>query len=400
LNADGCGGPVPRRTTRQIFSDKFLRCLSDIVLDSTPGTGAYYNLYAVSVSTDVEDSTLVYKHIWEQSTHPDSSDFLIQQVKVINIGSSPIDSVSMGVIYDVDVQGVSNAAENTTGDTSVTHLGRKFWLGWVSGNDVAIDTCSPNNEMYGTVIIPDGIGNPGDSIHARGAVMYHQFGFSYNIGCGNTAGGDSLFERWAWNLNVSTSTRRRTHDTLTGSWQDTIPPLTVCNGDAANGPSYRADEGYMSVAKKVYNFPTNKTGDLLVSRYGLDGLAAGVDSAFSGAGESYAVIHVASNNGLSDLMANAVKGIDFYVNHANYQVGPYQAVLRRGDFDNNSEMNPADVVGALNYVFLYNGDLITGPFGCVGDVALNGDVAPADVVIILNKVFLDVGCPWCLVRCP
>lgn len=400
LNVGDCGDGVPRKTTRQIFSDKFLRCISDIVLDSTPGTGAYYNLYAVSVATDVGDSVIVYKNVWEQSTHPDSSDFLVQQTKVINIGSTPIDSVAMGVIYDIDVFGVSNPAENTTGDTSVSHLGRKFWLGWVSGNDVAIDTCSPNNEMYGVVVIPDGIGNPGDSIRPRGAVMYHQFGFSYNIGCGAAEGGDSLCARWGYNLNVCTSTRRRTHDTLTGVWQDTIPPLTVCNGDAANGPAYRADEGYMAIAKKVYNLPTNQTADLLVSRGGLDGLAAGMDSAFSGEGESYAVIHVASNNGLSDLMTNAVKGIDWYNNHRLYQSGPYQSVLRRGDFDNNAGMNPADVVGGLNYVFLYPGDLLEGPFSCVADVDLNGQILPSDIVILLNRVFLDIGCSWCLIRCP
>jgi hypothetical protein len=422
LTVDNFGGipNVPRKVTRQIFSDKFLRCLDDIVLDSTPGTGAYYNLYAVSVATDVGDSTIVYKNVYEQSTHADSSDFLLHTVKVINISDTPIDSVAMGVIYDIDVFGASNPAENVTGDTSVSHNGRKFWLGWVAGNDVSIDTCSPNNEMYGVVIIPNGVpltpGNPGDSIHPRGAVMYHQFGFSYDIGFGTVSGGDSLCERYSWNLDVCTSTRRRTtsSDTLSGAWQDTLPPLTVCNGDAASGPSYRADEGYMAIAKKVYNFPTNQTAGLLVSRYGLDGLAAGIDSAFSGEGESYTVIHVGSNNGLSDLMTNAVKGIDWYSKHAGYQAGPYQSVLRRGDLDNSGGLTPTDVVLELNWVFLEqvppNG-LVQADRLCAADLNLD-NVYPgtaSDVVLLLQGTFLcdppgscpqPNGCPWCMIRCP
>jgi hypothetical protein len=314
---------LPRKVSRQLFSDKFLRCIADIVLDSVSG-GGYYNLYAKSVATDIEDSTLIWETIWEQSTHPDSSDFLLQTVQVANIGTTPIDSVALGVVYDIDVtSNISSASQNVSGDTSVNYGGRTFWLGWVAGNDVSIDTCSPNNEFYGVVVIRGSFGSPGDSIHPQGAVMYHQNGFAYQIGNGNAAGGDSLAQRYSWQLNECTSTRRRNHDTLTGAWQDTVGfPLSVCNGDANNGAPYRNDEGYVTIAKKVYNFPVNPYLQGAVGRYGLTGLASSIDdSTIPGPKETYTVIHIASNGGLTDLMANAVKGIDWYANHANIQVG-------------------------------------------------------------------------------
>jgi hypothetical protein len=396
---------VPRKVTRQLFADKFLRCLSDIELDSTPTSAGAYNLSLVSISTDLEDSTLVFKNIWEQSTHPDSSDFLLHTVKVINIGSGPIDSVSMGNTYDIDVASdISNPPGNVSGDTSVSFLGRKFWIGWTAGNDVAIDTCSPNSEMYGVVIIPGNIGNPGDSIHPHGAVMYDQSGFSYNTDNANEGGGDSLCQRYMWNLNVCTSTRRRTHDTLTGVWQDTTqpPPYFVCDGDSALGAPYRADEGYLAVAKKVYNLAVNVGGGALVARYGLSGLVAGTDSAFKGVGETFTVIHLASNSGMSDLLLNAQKGIDWYVKHANQQAGSYQDVTLRGDFNNDHGLTAADAVALLNKVYLGTyPSASVGPFSdCVADVNLDGNITSADYVNVLNRIYIAIGCPWCLTRCP
>jgi len=400
--AEGVAG-VPRKVTRQLFADKFLRCLSDIVLDSTLAPGGSYNLSLASIATDVEDSTVVYKNIWEQSTHADSSDFMLHTVKVINIGSTPIDSVAMGNVYDIDVASdISSPAGNVSGDTSVSFLGRKFWVGWTAGNDVAIDTCSPNSEMYGVVIIPGSIGNPGDSIHPHGAVMYDQSGFSYNTDNANEAGGDSLCQRYMWNLDVCTSTRRRTHDSLTGVWQDTVqpPPFFVCDADVNLGAPYRGDEGYLAVAKKVYNLPVNTGGGALVARYGLSGLVAGTDEAFKGLGETFTVIHLASNSGMADLMLNAQKGIDWYVKHANLQAGPYQDVSLRGDFNNDHLMTGADVVSELNRVYL--GTYTPSPFSnCVADVNLDGNITSSDYVLVLNITFLGPpNCPWCLTRCP
>jgi hypothetical protein len=407
--AEGVVG-VPRKVTRQLFADKFLRCLSDIVLDSTPAPGGAYDLSLSSIATDVEDSTLVYKNLWEQSTHADSSDFLLHTVKVINIGSAPIDSVAMGNTYDIDVASdISNPPQNVSGDTTVSAAGRTWWLGWTAGNDVTIDTCSPNAEMYGVIVIdPDSIGN--SFVRPRGAVMYDQAGFSYNTDNANEGGGDSLCQRYMWNLKVLTSTRRRNHDTLTGVWQDTTqpPPYAVCDGDSANGASYRADEGYLAVAKLTYNLPVNTGGGALVARYGLSGLVAGTDSAFKGLGETYTVIHLASNNGMANLILNAQKAIAWYLARADHQAGPYQSVALRGDLDNNQVLTAADAVALLNKVYLGTyPSASVGPFSdCVANVNLDSNpdgtaaITAADYVNVLNKVYLATGCPWGLTRCP
>jgi hypothetical protein len=412
LNAADCA-TGPRKVTRQLFNDKFLRCLSDNDLDSV-AVGGHYDLFMKSIGTDLEDSTLVYLNIWEQSTHVDSSDFMMHTVKVINIGSSNIDSVAMGNAYDIDVASdISNPPQNVSGDTSVSFLGRTWWIGWTAGNDVAIDTCSPNSEMYGVIIIPGSIGNPGDSIHPHGAVMYDQAGFSYNVDCGNEAGGDSLAQRYMWNVNFCTSTRRRDHDTLTGVYQDTTqpPPYFVCDADSANGAPYRADEGYMAVAKKVYNLAPNSGAGALVARYGLGGLVAGTDSAFKGIGETFTVLHLASNNGFPELLTTAQRAINYYVTHANVQTGSYLDVGNRGDFNNDRILTPADAVAASNFAFLgqYPSPSV-GPFStCVADVDLTGAITTADYVSVLQRVYLGQFsasctngqcCPWCLTRCP
>ncbi|HXF49793.1 MAG TPA: dockerin type I repeat-containing protein [Verrucomicrobiae bacterium] len=386
-----CADGFPRKVTRQLFGDKYLRCLTDAVLDSVPGTGSYYNLYLKSIAAELQDSTIVWQNIWEQSTHPDSSDFLIQTTRIINIGNDPIDSVAMGVIYDLDVQvdGVVSASENVGGDTTVSHLGRTWWLGWVAGNDVVVDTCAPGAYAYGFVVVPGTIGNPGDFVGPRGAVVYQQAGFSYNIGCENPNGGDSLFERYAWNLVGTHSTENPADDTLTGVFQRCL-----------SGNAYRRDMGYMTVAKKVYNLPPNGGGNALVARYGLDALAAAVDTFFSGPGETYTIIHVASSGGgLAGLMNNAVKGIDWYVDHSDVQVGTSQTRFR-GDLNNDGQLSPADVVLELNYVFsnvdMYNGTAI--PL-CVADLNNTGDLSPADIVLLLNGTFTGGDCLGCLKPC-
>jgi|GEM_PF-1836756 len=408
-----CADGFPRRVTRQLFGDKFLRCVADGILDSVQGTGSYYNLFLKSVGTDIQDSTIAYQNIWEQSTHADSSDFLVQSTRVINIGPDPIDSVAVGAIYDVDVQvdGVVNASENVGGDTLLTHLGRTWWFGWLAGNDVLIDSCSPGPYAYGFVVVPGSIGNPGDTVRPRGAVVYQQAGFSYNIGCENPWAGDSLLERYAWNLDELAGTRDRNQDTLTGTYQDTSyicivsGNCTICGGPGAyaTGPPWRADMGYMTVAKKVYNLPVNGGGSGVVARYGLEGLAASVDTFFTGPGETYTIIHVASSGGgLSGLMANAVKGIDWYVNHSNTHVGPIQT-YRKGDLNNDGIITPADVVEELQYVFL--GDDLS--FGkvipvCVADMNNAGGLSPADVIFVIHGAFqYDIPgiCPNCLRPC-
>jgi hypothetical protein len=158
--------------------------------------------------------------------------------------------------------------------------------------------------------------------------------------------------------------------------------------------------GYMTVAKKVYNLPVNGGGQNVVARYGMDGLAASIDTFFSGPGETYTIIHVAtSGGGLSDLMTNAIRGIDWYVNHSNTHVGPV-LTWRKGDLDNSGELNPADVVAELNYTF--NGVDAIGNQAiplCAADLNNTGDLTPADAVLLLNGVFAGFGCPNCLRPC-
>lgn len=421
---------VPRKTTRQLFSTKFWRCLMDVVLDSTLGTGPYYNLYGVSVATDLNDTNVIVKSIFEQSTHADSSDFLVQTVKIWNVGPK-IDTMAYGQVHDIDLQGgPSSAAQNVTGDTSVTYNGRKFWLGFVAGNDVAVDTCTPNNGLYGVVILPNGsnIGNPGDSIRPVGAVMFEQQAFNYNQSWRNPAGGDSMWARWAMNLNVVTSAPRRQYDTLTGAYLDTITfPYTVCGG-ATNpnykndGPPFRNDEGYMAVAGRRFGFAPSTEVANLVGRYGMEGaaaqLASSVDTSFKGTA-GFTILHIGSVSGLPDLMDHAVKAIDWAVKHAPYQTGPaqidtagqshYNKTARKGDLNFTGAITGADVGQEILYLFAgfrtftINGFPTAVPF-CVADVDGNGATSPADLAKLIFGFAVPGNqpgplCPTCLRSC-
>ncbi len=384
----------PRRVSRQLYADQFLRCVADGVLDSTVGTSpTYYNLFVKSVGTDIDDTTLVWQNIWEQSTHPDSSDFLIQTTRIINVGSYPINMVAMGVLYDIDLQGgsvpPSFAEKNVGGDTTVTGPdGRFYRMGWVAGNDINIDTCSPNASFYGFIVIPGSIGNPSDTIGARGAVIYWQEGFGYQIDNNNVAGGDTLAQRYSWDLLGYHSPEDPADDTLTGV-------TTRC----ISGNAYRNDLGYLAIAKKAYNFPVNGGGQTVVGRFGLEGLAASMDTSFSGPGETYTVIHVGSVAGMADLIAHAQTAIDWYNNHTSLHVGSKITRLK-GDLNDDGRLSPADVVIELNYIFL-NADVYAGagiPV-CVADLNNTGDLSPADIVLLLNGTFLNSGCPYCLRVC-
>ncbi len=396
-----------RRVSRQLWNTRNLRCVADGILDSLPGTGgAYYNLFIKSVGTDINDSTLVWQNIWEQCTHPDSSDFLLQTTRVINVGGDPIDSVAMGVLYDIDLEGGSGptrstAGTNVGGDTIIPGPDGRFYpMGWIAGNDVAVDTCSPNASMYGFVVVPGSSGNLGDTIRPRGAMVSKTISFSQNIQLQLPL--DTLFQRYAWYLDVFVSTRDRAYDTLTGVWYDTSsshPFNFVCYGDRNNGPPYRNDLGYLAIAKKIYNFPVNGGGQNVVRSFGLEALAAAVDTTFSGPGETYTVIHVGSVTGMSGLITNAQRGIAWYNNHADSHIGPRQTRIK-GDLNNDGHLSPADISIELAYVFAnldaYGGSGI--PL-CVADLNNSGDLSLADVVTLLNGVFLAASCPNCLRPC-
>jgi hypothetical protein len=102
---------------------------------------------------------------------------------------------------------------------------------------------------------------------------------------------------------------------------------------------------------------------------------------------------------MSGLITNAQRGIAWYNNHANLQVGPRQTWLK-GDLNNNGRLSPVDISIELLYVFL-NADAYAGsaiPL-CVADLNNTGDLSPADVITLLNGVFLVAGCPNCLRPC-
>ncbi len=392
LNAPPCA-TGPRKVTRQLFNDKFLQCVTDGILDSVPGTGSYYNLYVKSIATDVNDTTLVWQNIWEQSTHPDSSDFLIQTTRVINIGNAPIDSVALGVLYDIDVNSASSfPASNHGGDTIFLADDERYYrLAWLAGAlNLPEESCKPNNEFYGVVIIPESTSSLGDTIGAHGLVIYKQAVFTYNIDCNHPAGGDSLVQRYAWNIRGYCTPQDGNCDSLTG-----YDSLTIC----FEGGLPPAELGYLAIAKKVYNFPVNGGGQNVAARYGLEGLAASIDTNFSGPGETFTVIHIGSNTGISGLIANAQTAVAWYNNHANSQVGTKQTALK-GDLNDDGQLSPADVVLELNYVFL-NIDVYAGraiPV-CVADLNNTGDPSPVDAVTLLNGAFMGTGCPNCLRPC-
>ncbi|MCI0331531.1 MAG: hypothetical protein L0196_11420 [candidate division Zixibacteria bacterium] len=402
----------PRRITRQIFGDDFLRCIADGELDSVPTTGGY-NLWMRSVATDVGDSSLIWLNLWEQSTHPDSSDWLVQNVRAINASENSIDSVALGALYDIDVfSNISQPARNVGGDTIILGAdSRSYHLGWIAGNDVLVDTCTPNSQLYGFIVIPDPLSAPplGDTVEPRLAVVHRGTAFAYNLDC-NASGGDSLAQRWSWNVTGFHSPTNRIRDPNRGD-DSLIYDLNTSHAFAdtcSDGRLWRADMDYMTIAKKVYNFPTNLGAREAVARYGLGSLAASVDTFFRGSGESYSVIHIGSITGLSGLINSARKAVAWFWNHAGQHVGTTGSQTGlRGDLNDDRNLSGADIVAELGYIF--NG--MDNPFGslipkCVADVNGDGNLSGADIVTVINGTFNAPGgvnpspaCPLCLTSC-
>ncbi|MCI0329847.1 MAG: hypothetical protein L0196_02685 [candidate division Zixibacteria bacterium] len=405
----------PRRVTRQIFGDDFLRCIADAELDSTPTGTGHYNLSIRSIGTDVGDSGLIYGNLWQQSTHPESSDFLVQNVKVINVSNNAtIDSVAMGVCYDIDVfSDISQPARNVGGDTIILGAdGRSYHLGYIAGNDVLVDTCTPNAQLYGVIVIPDPLTPPAipSLVEPRFASIYRQTAFSYNLDC-HGSGGDTLAQRWSWTGTGFYSTNGRVRyaqRTLSDRWTYEFNDSLADNDTCLDGRLWRADMGYMTIAKKVYNFPVNLTAREQVARYGLASLAAGVDTFLRGSGESYSVIHIGSITGLSGLIGSAQKATKWFWDHAAEQVGtsPLTPWLR-GDVNTSRSLSGADIVATIQYIF----NDADKPFGvlvpkCVPDVNGDGALSGADIVTLINGTFNAPGgvnpstvCPLCLTSC-
>jgi hypothetical protein len=318
----------------------------------------------------------------------------------------------MGVLYDIDVFDLNldppvgaNPGLNTNGDTVIAGGdGRFYHLGWQSGEDYTAASgdldCNPNNEFYGALFIPGSTGSPGDTIGAAGFVMYKQRAFSYNIDNQNTLGGDTLAQRYAKYVVGPHSTEQAADDSLTGVVEDSTDINGRCHG--VGGKAYSDDDGYMAIVKRATVQPNDSIGTL-VARYGIDGVAAAIDPAFAGPGETYTVIHLSAYNGFNELVANAQKAIDWYNNHANT---PITSVLNglRGDLDFTADLGPPDVSRLLLYSFLgqeYFGSPAKFVTNCIADPNGNGTAGEAtDVVILLLGTFSDLSaCPWCLKAC-
>ncbi|MCI0331530.1 MAG: hypothetical protein L0196_11415 [candidate division Zixibacteria bacterium] len=405
LNGGECYGG-PRKVTRQIFGDDFLRCIADGELDSVPTTGGY-NLWMRSVATDVGDSSLIWLNLWEQSTHPDSSDWLVQNVRAINASENSLDSVAMGVLYDIDVYSdISHPFRNVGGDSIILGAdGRYYHLGYIAGNDVLVDTCTPNSQLYGFIVIPDPLSLPpgGDTVEPRLAVVYRQVSFYSDLECYSYFIGESKAQHWSWNVTGFHSTDDPASDSLT------CPCCPVDNCPrCASGKAYRADMGYMTIAKKVYNFPVNLAAREAVARYGLGSLAASVDTFFRGSGESYSVIHIGSITGLSGLIGNAQRAVKWFWDHSAEQAGSAPLVPHlRGDLNYDRALSGADIVAEVGYIFnqvdVMSGQLVPK---CVADVNGDGYLSGSDIVTVINGTFNAPGgvnpslvCPLCLTSC-
>ena len=206
-----------------------------------------------------------------------------------------------------------------------------------------------------------------------------------------------MFLRYMNNLVGYHHMRNSGDDTLTGRNEDS----TRCVSGLPSGQ----DCGMLVVAKKA-TLPENNVASAFVARYGLEAYAASIDTlTITGPKQVYTVLHIASSGGLGSNLAsaggtlvdNAKVAVAWHRNHHGRHVGPPQVNgVRRGDWNNDQQLTPGDVVTELNAVFL--GSPEPQP-RCVGDINGDGSLTPSDVVLLLNGTFLGSGCPRCLELC-
>jgi hypothetical protein len=387
---------------RQYFNDTFLRCVRNFVLDSLPDGGGNYNLYAKSLATGLQDSGVVWENIYEQSTNPAYSDFLVQTVKVANISGADIADAILGVAYDIDAP--ANAAINHGNVTSfvATDDGKTYEMIWISGGALA-DSCLSNDQYYGAVAIPNGTAST-SPVSSRGAVVYNNRAIADNFDNTVLTGGDTLFTRY---MDV----------TGTHVWDDATDSLltgfTLGADTCSNFPSPGSfpigrDLGYTMGVEKV-TLVNNTVVGPFVARYGLEALAASIDTiSLGGPVESYTVLHIGSVADLALLLEAADSAVSFYNATAGVQVGggiggTGVVYSIRGDMNGSTDAQPNDVVLLLNRVFV--GTPIPDPngFDCPSDLNFDGQATPTDVVLELNCVFNPPpggpANPGCLLQC-
>ncbi len=396
----GVTGPDGQRW----YSDQHnLQCLGDVRLDSTKrpaesgllGDSAY-DLFATSLTSGLEDSSVLYQVIWEQSNDPAKSDFLVQTVKAVNMTGSTLNNVNLGVNFDIDVTG---GALNGSFDTAfVAANDGKTYRMMVIYTAATTDSCTRTGIYDGAIAIPHGTASV-SPVQARGAISYNQRRVSDNWA--DTDPDDTCFVRYMDSTGYITFDDR-SDSLMTGhtdfgiGGQANLPGNSafVCPPGASQAAGVKPqgrDMGYLMSVKKV-SLPSNPQVAALAARYGLQGLAALVDTiTLSGPSESYSVIYVAGTDGtIESFMEHADSSISYYNQEAARQLpgGSLFSFYKRGDTDDSRGFPDAtDVVLLLNYAFL--GLEMPGHI-CTGDVfePLDGLSDASDVVALLNCVFL------------
>jgi len=358
-----------QKLSYQYGNDSLLRCLSPPVLDSLPDGNGYYNLYVKSLASGLLDSGIIWENIFEQSTNSNYSDFLSQTVVATNLSGVDIPDVILGAAYDINVPHYFSRPENHSFDTSLVASsdGKTYRMLVVQG--IAFSPpCIRTNEFYGAVAVPDGP-TSASPVEARGLVAFKQ-----NRPCSTSCFYDSLFSYYL----------AQTGYHVTDNLADSL--LTGVTDSCPDGKGAAHNLAYVLAAKKV-TLPHNTIISPLISRYGLENLAAGLDTlTLKGPVESFTVLHIASTGpDWSAFIARADSAISWYNRYASQQVGGNIGLFHRGDLDNNGLLTAADIVRELNAVFL--SQLYVVP-ACAADLNFDGLLTAADAVNELNYVFI------------
>ncbi len=321
VNPANTAGP---KGMRHYYSDKFLRCLRDPVLDSIKvptqsgilGDSAY-NIYVKSVGTGLLDSGVIWESIFEQSNDPAKSDFLTQTLKAVNITGATLNDINLGVAYDIDVTG---AGANGSFDTTFTATNDGKTYRMLVLYSTGADSCDRSGVFYGAIPLPNGTVSS-SPVEARGAVSFNNRRVADNFG--NTNPEDTLFVRYM----ESTGYRvwdNRAESLMTGHYGSGFN-ASVCppGSDYFSGEKPRGrDLGYVMSVKKV-SLPSNPQVAALASRYGLEGLAASMDTlTFDGPTESFTILHVGGVDGtIESFMEHADSAVSWFNQNAFRQIG-------------------------------------------------------------------------------
>jgi hypothetical protein len=400
---------------RWYFGDQFFRCLRAYTVDSIPyGVNGGYNIYAKTVITGNPDSNFIAEVIWETCTDPFLSDFLVLTVKVANVSGVAQPNMILGATCDPDIptgyNGVStpvirfgphNLSYTVTHNSTVdgktykilTGQGIDTALGEIGDLTLPVGTgdsrlCTGNERFFGILCLPDGAASS-SPVGARGAVVQSNRILS--------TGGfdDTIFVRNMTALGYHAG--ENIGDPFTGL--DTFNFMDSCPG-SPGGKGVSTDIG-MTLGAKMVNFTNNPELAGIVSRYGMEGLAASLDTMTNlGASHSYSVIYVA---GIAD-SANWIDAIDsalsWYNQNAGQQIGGDLTPWHRCDMNDDGAITGPDQVLCLNAAFLDIWQPISAAQGvnpanfgdmpslCTGDANMDGICTGPDIVLIGNYAVL------------